>query len=125
MRGKKMVLNHEPAVSDAIEKRLAPVPRRVKADSPPEGACPPEAEAEDHACQSGRKQSDRGFTRVLAVPESKKDRQDGGCRPEAQGCAVSSPESPAVDAGETSGKGVLDVAAGEVLLEQADKKEAS
>ena len=47
MRGEKMVLSHQPAVGDAVEEGLPPVPRGVKANRPPERTRPPEAKAED------------------------------------------------------------------------------
>src|ERR1035438_801642 len=35
MRGEKMGLSHHPAIRDAIQERLAPIPRGVEADGPP------------------------------------------------------------------------------------------
>jgi hypothetical protein len=58
------------------------------------------------------------------VAEAKEDREDGGCGPEAQNCTVAGLEGPFVEASEASGESVLEVAAGEVLLEQADQEEA-
>ena len=53
MAGEEMVLDHGSAVRDTVEKGLGPVPRGVEADSPPERARTPEAEAEDETCQAG------------------------------------------------------------------------
>ena len=51
--GEQMVLDHDSAVSDAVEEGLRPVPCCVEADGPPERAGAPEAEAEDDAYQAG------------------------------------------------------------------------
>ena len=119
-----MVLDHESAVSDTVEEGLGPIPRGVESDGPPERAGTPEAEAEDHSAQSGGEQSDGRFARVAAVAEAEQDGQDCGRGPEAQGWAVTGLEGPLIEAGEAARERVLDVAAGEVLLLQADQEEA-
>ena len=53
VRGVEVVFDHEAAVSDAVKKRLRPIPRSVQADGPPERTGAPEAEAEDEAGKSG------------------------------------------------------------------------
>jgi hypothetical protein len=124
VRGEEMVLDHGSAVGDTVEERLRPVPGAVEADGPPEGAGAPEAEAEDHGGQAGKEQSDGGLAGVVAVAEPKEDGEDDGCGPEAQGCTVAGLKGPLVDAGEAAGESVLEVAAREVFLEQADLEEA-
>lgn len=47
MRGEKMVLHHESAISNTIEKGLGPVPRGVETNRPPQRASAPQTEAED------------------------------------------------------------------------------
>ena len=43
MRGEKVMLDHDAAVGDAVEKGLRPVPRGMEADGPPQRAGAPEA----------------------------------------------------------------------------------
>src|SRR5580704_2062631 len=50
--GEKMVLRHHPTVGDAVEVRLRPIPRGVKADSPPERTGAPQTETENHPGQT-------------------------------------------------------------------------
>ena len=76
--GEKMMLRHGPAVGDAVEERLRPVPCGVEADRPPQRAGAPETEAEDHAGQAGGEQSDRRFAWIIAVAEAEEEGQDHG-----------------------------------------------
>ena len=96
----------------------------MESDGPPERAGAPEAEAEDHGSETGGEQADGGFSRVVAVAEAEEDGKDEGRGPEAERGAVASLERPFVDAGEAAGQSVLEVAASEVLLEQANHEEA-
>ncbi len=57
-------------------------------------------------------------------PRPKQDGENDGGGPESQGHAVPGLERPLVDAGEAAGESVLEVAAREVFLKQADLEEA-
>src|SRR5271166_321808 len=116
------LLDHESAVGGAVEEVLRPIPRGVEADSPPQRTGAPQAEAKDEADQSGGKQSHGRFADVALVAETEQEREDEGRGPESQGCAVAGLERPLVEAGEAAGECVLGVAAGDVLLEQANQK---
>ena len=124
MGGEEAVLNHEPTVGDAVEKGLAPVPRGVEADGPPERAGAPEAETEDHAGEKDGEQPDGGFARIPGMAEEEEDGEDDGGSPETPGGAVTGFESPLIEASQAAGERVLEVAAGEVLLEHANQEEA-
>ena len=124
VRGEQVEFDHRAAVGYAVEEGLGPVPCGVEADGPPEGAGAPEAEAEDHSGESGGDEADGGLARVAAVAGAEEEGEDQGSAPEAECRAVGSLEGPAVEAGEAAGECVLKIAAGEVLLEQADDEEA-
>src|SRR5450755_4044576 len=78
MRGEKMVLRHHPAVGDAVEERLGPIPRSVEADGPPQRAGPPETEAKEQAGQTRREQPDGRLARILAVTQTEEDGKEDG-----------------------------------------------
>src|SRR5580658_1182227 len=122
--GEKMVLGHESAVGDAVEERLAPIPRSVEADGEPERAGAPQTEAEDHGGETGGEQPDGGFAWILAVTETEENGKDYGCGPESQGFAVASLEGPFIDGGQTAGECVLKVATSQILLEHADQEKS-
>src|ERR1035441_398556 len=122
--GEKMALRHSSAVGDAPEEGLRPVPCGVEADRPPQRAGAPETEAKHHADQAGREHADRRFARILAVAEAEEEGQDHGGSPETERSAVARFKSPPVETSETAREGVLEVAAAEVLLEQADQEKA-
>src|SRR5579872_2493170 len=78
VRGEEMVLSHHPAVGDAVEEGVRPIPRGVEANGPPQRTGAPQAETEDHPGQTGREQSDGRFARVVAVAEAEENRKDDG-----------------------------------------------
>src|ERR1017187_201440 len=122
--GEKMVLRHSSAVGDAPEEGLRPVPCGVEADRPPQRAGAPETEAKHHADQAGREHADRRFAWIPAGAEAEEEGQDHGGRPETERSAVARFKSPPVETSETAREGVLEVAAAELLLEQADQEKA-
>src|ERR1035437_10153912 len=122
--GGEVGLRHSSAVGDAQEEGLRPVPCGVEADRPPQRAGAPETEAKHHADQAGREHADRRFAWILAVAEAEEEGQDHGGSPETERSAVARFKSPPVETSETAREGVLEVAAAEVLLEQADQEKA-
>src|SRR5579864_261186 len=98
-----MVLDHESAVGDAVDEGLAPIPRGVKADGPPQRSSTPEAQAPDHASQAGGEQSNGRLSRVAVVAEAEENGENDGRGPEAQGFAVAGFEGPLIEAGEAAG----------------------
>ncbi len=68
----EMVLGQEPAVWDAVEKGLCPIPRGVEADGPPERTGAPQAQAEDDADLSGGEQTDGRLAWVVSVARPKR-----------------------------------------------------
>src|ERR1017187_4637182 len=122
--GEEVGRRHSSAFGDGPEEGLSPVPCGVEADRPPQRAGAPETEAKHHADQAGREHADRRFAWILAVAEAEEEGQDHGGSPETERLAVARFKSPPAKASETAREGVLEVAAAEVLLEQADQKEA-
>ena len=73
MGGQKVVFKHGSAVSDAEDERLGPVPRGVKANSPPKRAGAPKAKTKHHAGEASAEQADRRLAGYPAVTEREKD----------------------------------------------------
>src|ERR1035438_5869207 len=121
MRREEMVLDHEPAVGNPVEKRLAPVPRCMKSNGPPQRTGPPQAEAEDHRGQPRRKQSNWRFARIFSVAQAEQKLHQNGRAPEAERFTVPRLEDPLVNSCKAAGKCVLKISTRQVLLEQADQ----
>src|SRR5208282_5911072 len=79
--------------------------------------------------KASAEQPDRRFAWILAVAETKEDGEDDGRGPEAERFAVAGHtrvhlDGPLVKAGKSACECVQEIAAGGVLLEQPDQKEA-
>ena len=94
----------------------------MEADGPPQRAGAPERVAEDHGGEEGHDDADGVFARVVEVSGAEEERHEEGGDGEGDGAGVGAGDSfgEAVDA---AGEGVLEEAAAEVLLEEADGEE--
>ena len=122
--GVEVTLHHGAGVGYAVEEGLSPVPGGVEANGPPERPGAVEGEAEDQAGQTGGEESEGGFAWVALMAEAEEEGEDESGGPEAEGVAVSGVEEGSIKAGEAAGEGVLEIAAGKVLLEAADEGKA-
>ena len=120
----KVALGVGAGVCDAVEEGLGPIPGGVDANSPPEGAGAPEGEGEDSAGETYGEDARGGLSLVAEVSgHEEADGEDKGGDPEADdvGVLVGGGEG-ASKAGDAAGDGVLEIAAGEELLKQADEE---
>ena len=116
---------HQPAVGDAVEERLRPIPCSVNADCPPERTGAVEGKAEDKADKASAEQSDRRLAGVGAVAETEDKREDERRGPKAEGVAMAGvSEDGAVDPGKSPSERVLRVTAKKRLLEQSNQQKA-
>src|ERR1035441_10362454 len=96
MGGVEMTLGHQPAVRNAIQIRLRPVPRCVEADGPPERAGAPEAEAEEATGEAGGEHAEGRLTRADPVTEYEGEgEEERGC-PEARSIGMLRAEEQAI-----------------------------
>ena len=70
------------AVRDRVEKTLAPIPRHVEADGPPEIAGAAEGEAEKEADADDGRDADFCFAGIDEMHGSEEKREERGGRPE-------------------------------------------
>src|ERR1700734_318817 len=81
---KQMPLRQHPAVRSAVEIRLPPVPRRVKAHRPPQRPRVPKTQAKNRTRAHYRRQSHRRLTGISPVQEPEKQRKQDQPPPEAE-----------------------------------------
>ena len=120
VRGYQMVLDHEPAVCDAVEKGLRPVPRRVEADGPPERPGAPEAEAENKAGETGGEQTDGGLSGIFAVTETEEDGKNDRRGPKTERLAVRRLKKPGINSCEAASEREEQVASRQIFLQEAN-----
>src|SRR5579864_6487384 len=83
MRRQQAMRTDAPAIRNAEEERLCPVPRSVQANGPPQRTGAPQAEREHQARAACAKKADGRLAGVEAVQKAEAEGDEHGRTPEA------------------------------------------